>query len=140
MEIIKNLTIDDSEIKFKFTRSSGPGGQNVNKTSSAVTLCFDITESKSLSVQTKKRLLNNLRRQLTKEGQLIMRSDKFRYQNLNRSDVANKFKNTIVKALKIPRRRIPTMPSPGSQKTRLENKRLKGIVKKNRRLQSSDLW
>lgn len=139
MKIANNLSIHDSEIKLKFTRSSGPGGQNVNKVSSAVELNFNLYDSKSISPEIKARLANRLKGQLNNDGHLILKSDKYRMQNLNRKEVTERFKKIMIEALKKPRPRIPTKPSMSSVARRLSNKSFTGKLKKNRKIILSDL-
>ena len=138
MKITNNLLINEGEIKFKFTKSSGPGGQNVNKLSSAVELYFNIYESTSISSEIKTRLVHKLKGQITRDGLLVLRSDKHRLQNLNRKEVKERFKKIMIQALKKPKTRIPTKPSMSSSLRRLENKRFTGKLKKNRKTNLSD--
>lgn len=134
MKITSYLSIDDREIKIKFTRSSGPGGQNVNKVSSAVELYFNIYDSKSIPPGIKVRLIKKLKGQIHKDGHLILKSDKFRMQTLNRKEALSRFKKIITEALIDPKHRIPTKPSVSSAARRLENKRFAGKIKKNRKV------
>ena len=133
MKINDYITIDDDEIKFKFVRSSGPGGQNVNKVSSAVQLSFNVADSDSIPSEIKERIKEQLKGQITKDGLILLKSDTHRAQNLNRKDVINKFKMIINKASRKRKRRIPTKPTIKSVTKRLRDKKFLGNLKRKRR-------
>ena len=124
--------IDDNELSFNFIRSSGPGGQNVNKVSTAVQLSFDINNSKSLDQNIKKRLLNLVSNKVSRNGVLILKSDKYRTQAGNKKDVLEKFISLVSKStIKIPTRR-KTKPSKSSIEKRILKKKVQSQKKKNR--------
>ncbi|NIP31701.1 MAG: aminoacyl-tRNA hydrolase [Candidatus Dadabacteria bacterium] len=124
--------IDEAELKFSFIRSSGPGGQNVNKVSTAVQLSFDIYHSKSLNPDIRKRLIEIAGNKVTNNGLLILKSDKYRSQLGNRNDVLKKFKELISRSLIVPSERKKTKPSKKSVESRLYKKKLIGQKKKTR--------
>jgi len=111
------------ELKFKAVRSSGPGGQHVNKTSSKVELFFDLTNSTELSIEEKELLHKNLAAKLTKESVLLLQCDESRSQHQNKELVINRFLQIILNGLKVPKKRKATKPSRSSVKKRLEKKK-----------------
>ena len=138
MQITDTLTIDDSELEESFVRASGPGGQNVNKVSSAVQLRFDVLNSPSLTDDIRHRLMQLARGRLTKDGVLIIIAQRFRTQDLNRQDARERLADLIRQALHVPKKRIPTRVSKGVKQRRLDEKskasqtkRLRQQVKRN---------
>lgn len=117
------LQIPFHELDFTSVRSRGPGGQNVNKTNSAVILRWNILSSEVLSEEIRHRLLDKLASKLTVEGDLIIRSESSRDQNQNRSQCLQKLHEMIQKALFVPKKRVPTKPTFSAKKKRLEGKK-----------------
>ena len=117
---IENLI---KELNFKAVRSSGAGGQHVNKVSSKVELTFDLENSKELSNKEKELLLKNLATKLTKENVLILQCDESRSQHKNKEIVINRFIKLLTKGLVRPKKRKPTKPSKSSIKKRLTLKK-----------------
>lgn len=132
IRIVDDIFIDDSEIKEVFIRSGGPGGQHVNKVSTAVQLRFDIKDSK-LPQDIKDRLIRIGGRRVTDDGILIISSRGFRKRELNRVDAADKLIALIRKACERPIRRIKTKPSRAKKEKRIEEKKVRGDTKKMRR-------
>jgi len=121
--------IIEREISFEYTRSSGPGGQNVNKVATAVQLHFDIKNSPSLAVEVKERMMKLAGHHLTQEGVLIIEAKRFRSQQQNRSDAEQRLMVILLHAMNRPRRRRPTRPTLASQVRRLEDKKRRGRTK-----------
>ena len=111
------------ELNFKAVRSSGAGGQHVNKVSSKVELLFDLQNSNALSLEEKELLLKNLKNKLTKENVLLLQCDESRSQHKNKEIVINRFINIITNGLKVPKKRKATKPSKSSIRKRLEKKK-----------------
>lgn len=122
LRITDTLALADWEITETFHRASGPGGQNVNKVSSAVTLRFEASRSPHLPPAVKTRLRRLAGRRWTTEGALIVTSDRFRSQPLNREDAREKLAALVRAALTPPRPRIPTRPGRGAIERRLRAK------------------
>lgn len=129
LHITNTVAIQDWEMTETFVRSSGPGGQNVNKVSSAVELRFEAATSPSLSSPVKTRLRRLAGRRWTNEGALVIQCDETRSQTRNRDIARERLKELIKAALTPPKRRIPTRPTLGSKKRRLKEKKVRGEVK-----------
>ncbi|PWL40525.1 aminoacyl-tRNA hydrolase [Flagellimonas aquimarina] len=111
------------ELQFKAIRSSGAGGQHVNKVSSKVELTFDLKSSGGLSNSEKDRLLLKLDARLTKDGVLLLQCDEARSQHKNKALVVTRFFDLLKKALEVPKKRRPTKPSKASVEKRLKSKK-----------------
>ncbi len=123
------ITLEDWEYSEQFIRASGPGGQNVNKVSSAVELRFEAERSPSLTAPVKRRLQRIAGRKWTKDGAIVLQCDETRQQSRNREIAKEKLVALIKKALVVPKRRIPTKPTKGSQRRRLDQKKARGEIK-----------
>ena len=132
MRINNDITLADWEISEQFMRASGPGGQNVNKVSSAVELRFEAARSPSLAPAVKARLKRLAGRRWSSDGALILQCDETRSQARNREIIRQRLAALIQQALIAPKRRFATRPTLGSQKRRLKAKKVRGSVKVNR--------
>ena len=133
LRINKNIGIKESELTFNFIRSSGPGGQNVNKVATAVQLRFNISSSGSLTEDVKTRLKSIAGRKVTKDGVLIIKAKRFRTQEKNRQNAIERLIELIDKATKKKKRRIKTNPTAGSNLRRIEIKKRLSEKKKMRK-------
>ncbi len=129
LKITNDITIEDWELSEQFIRASGPGGQNVNKVSSAVELRFEAERSPNLPGPVKTRLRRLAGRRWTKEGALILQCDETRSQARNRDIARQRLRDLILKATEKPKRRVPTRPTLGSKKRRLKAKKVRGDIK-----------
>ena len=121
------------EFRFQTSRSSGPGGQHVNKTESRVELFFNIDASTLLADEEKERLLRKLKKRINADGELIIASESTRSQTRNKEDCIKKFYELIEKALAVEKKRVPTRPTLAARKKRLEAKRLQSEKKQYRK-------
>lgn len=126
------------ELKFKAIRSSGAGGQHVNKVSSKVELTFDIINSKSLSSHEKERIINKLSSRLTKEHVLILHAHEHRSQHKNKALVINRFVDLLENALKTQKKRKSTKPTKSSIEKRIRKKKKDALKKVRRRRPNLD--
>lgn len=131
--ITPEITVAESELEEKFIRSTGPGGQNVNKVATAVQLRFDVQRSPSLPEAVRVRLLRLAAKRVTAEGVLVIEAHRFRTQEENRQDARRRLVALIQKAAIVPRTRRPTKPTAASQARRLDSKRRQSQLKHLRR-------
>ena len=132
ISVTDRISLDENELSFEFVRSSGPGGQNVNKVATAVQLRFDVAASPHLSDEVKKRVGQIAGRRMTSEGVLIITAQRFRYQERNREDAVVRLIEIIRQAAAPRKRRIRTTPSKSSREERLKAKKLRGKSKQRR--------
>jgi ribosome-associated protein len=130
--VTATIAIDEREIAETFMPASGPGGQNVNKVSTAVQLRFDARRSPSLPQDVRDRLEKLAGRRLTRDGVIVISAQRFRTQAANRRDALQRLVDLIAEAARPELRRTPTRPTLGSRRRRLESKKLRGAVKKRR--------
>ncbi len=121
--------VDPREIRFAFVRASGPGGQNVNKVSSAVQLRFDVRGSPSLAGLVKARLQRLAGARLTKDGVIVIHAERFRTQERNRQDALARLAELIKRAQVAPKKRRPTKPSRAAKERRIVTKKQRGATK-----------
>lgn len=136
--INETLLIPVSELEFQFSRSSGPGGQNVNRTSTQVELYFDVVQSSSLSSEQKQRVLEALRSHIDKDGVLHLTSQETRSQVRNRELVIARFTELLRQALRPRKKRKPTKPTKAAKEERLKEKKQRKKTKQGRQKVISD--
>ena len=132
LRITPDITLDDSEFEETFVRASGPGGQNVNKVSTAVQLRFNVYASPSLPWDVRERLVKLAGKRINSAGELMITSQRYRTQAQNRNDAREKLAGLIRAATHKPKPRRKTKPSAAAKRRRLETKRRKGETKRGR--------
>lgn len=130
--VTPHIVLDESELEFSFVRSSGPGGQNVNKVATAVQLRFDVARSPSLPADVRARLTARAGRKLTRDGVLLLTARRFRTQERNRADAVERLVELIRAAAAPPKRRRKTKPTRASKQRRVEAKRRQSSTKRLR--------
>lgn len=138
IQITRTIFLDERELEESFVRASGPGGQNVNKVSTAVELRWNVAQSPALPGPVRARLMKLAGRRLTLDGVLIIQADQFRSQDRNRADALDRLIQLVREAAVAPIPRRPTRPTLGSKKRRLESKGKRGDLKKLRSNKSDD--
>ena len=134
IKVNDEISIRDDEILEKFIRSDGPGGQNVNKVSTAVQLRFDALRSPSLPPDVGKRLAHLAGSRLTQDGEVVITARRHRTREANRKDALARLVDLIAKAAVSPRKRVPTRPNRATVRHRLEDKAKRAQVKRLRRV------
>lgn len=127
------ITIPLAELRFSYARSSGPGGQHVNKVNTKATLLFDVASSPSLSDAARRRILTRLTTRISKKGILRVASLKFRSQAANRQAAIERFAELMAEALQERKKRRTTRPSRASKEKRIARKKHRAMIKKRRR-------
>ncbi|WP_305969742.1 MULTISPECIES: alternative ribosome rescue aminoacyl-tRNA hydrolase ArfB [unclassified Mameliella] len=129
LRITDQISLEDWELTEQFIRASGPGGQNVNKVSTAVELRFEVERSPNLPQAVKTRLRKLAGRRWTKDGAVVIQVEETRSQARNREIARERLAELVLRATQKPKRRIPTKPTLGSKKRRLAAKKQRGEVK-----------
>jgi ribosome-associated protein len=132
VRVTDTIELDESEIRFKFIRSPGPGGQHVNKAATAVQLRFDVKHSASLPENVRSRLLQLAKNRINARGILIINANRFRSQDLNRKDALERLASWIARSAQKRKSRCRTKPTIGSLKKRKEAKQRRGKLKQSR--------
>ena len=131
--ITPTIAISDNEIQFEFIRASGPGGQHINTSATAVQLRFDVRNSPSLPDDVRQRLIRLAGSRMTEDGSLIVTARRFRSQERNRQDAIDRLVELVRVAAKEPKLRRKSKPSRAAKQCRLDAKRLRGKTKRLRR-------
>ena len=133
MKISPDIAIDEKDIIFEFVRSSGPGGQNVNKVSTTVQLRFDLNGASGIPADVKNRLAKVAGRKLTGDGVLIIQASRFRKREQNRQDAVERLVELLRAAAVKPKKRVKTKPTKASRERKLASKKRRGRLKQMRK-------
>jgi ribosome-associated protein len=133
IRISPSIALDESELQMTFVRSSGPGGQNVNKVATAVQLRFHVPSSPSLPEEVRQRLMQIAANRISSDGDLIISAQRFRTQEQNRQDAIERLVELVRRATRRPTPRLATKPTRASKQRRLDQKLHRGGVKRTRR-------
>ena len=133
LKITNTIFIDDDEIDESFIRSSGPGGQNVNKVATKAVLRLSIADSPSFNSAQRELLLAKLGNRMTNSGELVLHASQHRHRERNRTEAIERLVAILRGALTVQKKRRPTKPTRGSKRRRLDNKRKQGDKKRLRR-------
>lgn len=138
IKVAPHLSLDERELGFSFIRAAGPGGQNVNKVSTAVQLRFDVINSPSLLPEQKHRLIRLAGKLVNTQGVLLIEAKRYRSQERNKTDAIERLVRLIQQAIRKPKKRIPTRPGKAARENRLKAKKLHSEVKKARKKEPLD--
>ena len=138
LAVNSRIRIPCSEFQFQVSRSSGPGGQNVNKVNSKVTLRWNVAESPSIPQDVRSRLLVKYSGRITAAGELLVSSDQFREQPRNKAACLGRLRETLQAVAQVPKQRKPTKPSKSKREARLLSKKKRSALKHSRRSKWED--
>jgi ribosome-associated protein len=138
IEVTPTLAIPESELQFDFIRSSGPGGQNVNKVATGVQLRFNVSAATTLPDDVKQRLHRLAGKRINAEGELIIEARRYRSQEKNRSDAVQRLVALLQSAAEKPKKRKKTKPTAAAREKRLSDKKKRGELKRERRTRPED--
>ena len=133
LEVTARIRIPVDELRITHSRSSGPGGQNVNKVNSKVTIHWPVVDSPNLPADVRTRFLDKYRRRINKQGELVIHSQRYRDQERNISDCFDKIKELLLDVATPPKYRKPTRPTRGSKERRIREKKSRSQTKQGRR-------
>ncbi len=138
IDINSELRLPRAELQYRFVRSSGPGGQHVNTSSTQVELLFDVARSPSLTEVQRQRILSKLKNLIDQDGVLHLTAQSERSQLRNREIVTARFQAVLASALRQPKKRRPTQPTAASKEKRLQSKKRRGAAKRLRKVISDE--
>jgi ribosome-associated protein len=138
LELARGWSIPEADLELRYVHSSGPGGQNVNKVATKVELRFRLAQCTTLSVAQKRRLSEAFPGHVTRDGDFILTSDRYRSRQRNRQDALSKLARMIRTIRQAPKSRVPTRPTAGSTRRRVDEKRQRGQLKRQRSHREDD--
>jgi ribosome-associated protein len=133
IEVAPGIALRESELHWEFVRASGPGGQRVNKSATAVQLRFDVLHSPSLPEDTRQRLLLRERKRINEQGEIVIDARRYRSQDRNRQDALKRLIQAVQRAARKPKPRKPSRPTRAARERRLEEKHRRARLKSQRR-------
>ena len=138
VRVARDVVIPESEIRYAFSTSGGPGGQHANKAATRVELTWNLDASGALGPRRKERIRRSLGGRVDSSGTIRVASDRYRSQMRNREDATERFRTLVARALRIRRPRVATTPSRASKERRLAAKRHRAEIKRHRRPPAGD--